>query len=208
MGSLRFAARAICERPLSQLPSLRHLVHVLECLYTLCNVSRYRPPTPPGSKYITPEGARRLRDELDQLWHEERPRVTAAVAEAAAQGDRSENAEYTYGKKRLHEIDRRVRFLRKRLEGMTIVDSLAEPGRRDPTRIYFGAWVQIESDRNLRWYRLVGPDEFDMEEDYISMDSPLGRSLLGKRLDDEVSVALPGGTTLLTVVAISYGPRP
>lgn len=208
MVSLRFAARAICERPLSRSPSLHHLVHVLECLYTLCNVSRYRPPIQPGSKYITPEGAKRLRDELHQLWHEERPRVTAAVAEAAAQGDRSENAEYTYGKKRLHEIDRRVRFLRKRLEGMTIVDSQADPGRRDPTRIYFGAWVQIESDRTLRWYRLVGPDEFDMAEDYISMDSPLGRSLLGKRLDDEVSVALPGGSTLLTVVAISYGPRP
>ena len=208
MVSLRFAARAICERPLSRSPSLHHLVHVLECLYTLCNVSRYRPPIQPGSKYITPEGAKRLRDELHQLWHEERPRVTAAVAEAAAQGDRSENAEYTYGKKRLHEIDRRVRFLRKRLEGMTIVDSQADPGRRDPTRIYFGAWVQIESDRTLRWYRIVGPDEFDMAEDYISMDSPLGRSLLGKRLDDEVSVALPGGTTLLTVVAISYGPRP
>jgi transcription elongation factor GreB len=208
MGSLRFAARAICERPLSRLQSLYHLVHVLECLYTLCNVSRYRPPTPPGSKYITPEGAKRLRDELDQLWHEERPRVTAAVAEAAAQGDRSENAEYTYGKKRLHEIDRRVRFLRKRLEGMTIVDSQVDQGRRDPTRIYFGAWVQIESDRSLRWYRLVGPDEFDMAEDYISMDSPLGRSLLGKRLDDEVSVALPGGTTLFTVAAIRYGPRP
>ena len=208
MVSLRFAARAICERPLSRSPSLHHLVHVLECLYTLCNVSRYRPPIQPGSKYITPEGAKRLRDELHQLWHEERPRVTAAVAEAAAQGDRSENAEYTYGKKRLHEIDRRVRFLRKRLEDMTIVDSQADPGRRDPTRIYFGAWVQIESDRTLRWYRIVGPDEFDMAEDYISMDSPLGRSLLGKRLDDEVSVALPGGSTLLTVVAISYGPRP
>ena len=208
MVSLRFAARAICERPLSRSPSLHHLVHVLECLYTLCNVSRYRPPIQPGSKYITPEGAKRLRDELHQLWHEERPRVTAAVAEAAAQGDRSENAEYTYGKKRLHEIDRRVRFLRKRLEGMTIVDSQADPGRGDPSRIDFGAWVQIESDRTLRWYRLVGPDEFDMAEDYISMDSPLGRSLLGKRLDDEVSVALPGGTTLLTVVAISYGPRP
>src|SRR5258706_891066 len=208
MVSLRFAPRAICERPLSRSPSLHHLVHVLECLYTLCNVSRYRPPIQPGSKYITPEGAKRLRDELHQLWHEERPRVTAAVAEAAAQGDRSENAEYTYGKKRLYEIDRRVRFLRKRLEGMTIVDSKADSGRRDPTRIYFGAWVQIESDRTLRWYRLVGPDEFDMAEDYISMDSPLGRSLLGKRLDDEVSVALPGGTTLLTVVAISYGPRP
>ena len=171
-------------------------------------MSRYRPPTQPGSKYITPEGAKRLRDELDQLWHDERPRVTTAVSEAAAQGDRSENAEYTYGKKRLHEIDRRVRFLRKRLEGMTIVDASADPGRRDPARVYFGAWVQIEADAASRWYRLVGPDEFDMAEDYISMDSPLGRSLLGKRLGDEVSVALPGGATTFTVVAISYGLKP
>ena len=170
-------------------------------------MSRYRPPTPPGSKYITPEGAKRLRDELDQLWHDERPRVTQAVSEAAAQGDRSENAEYTYGKKRLHEIDRRVRFLRKRLEGMTIVDP-AGSGRRDPARIYFGAWVQLEADAALRWYRLVGPDEFDMAEDYVSMDSPLGRSLLGKRLDDDVSVTLPAGTTVFAVVAIHYGPRP
>jgi transcription elongation factor GreB len=171
-------------------------------------VSRYRPPTPPGSKYITPEGAKRLRDELDQLWHDERPRVTAAVAEAAAQGDRSENAEYIYGKKRLHEIDRRVRFLRKRLEGMTIVDPQAPAGRRDPTRVYFGAWVQLEAERALEWYRLVGPDEFDMAERYISMDSPLGRSLLGKGLDDEFSVELPGGATTFTVAAIDYGIKP
>jgi len=174
-------------------------------------VSRYRPPTTPGSQYITPEGAARLRDELDRLWLDERPRVTIAVSEAAAQGDRSENAEYTYGKKRLHEIDRRVRFLRKRLEGMTIVDPEANPGRRDPQRVYFGAWVQLEHiddrvDGKLRWYRLVGPDEFDMANDYISMDSPLGRSLLGKRLDDEVTVALPGGNDIVVIVAIHYGP--
>jgi transcription elongation factor GreB len=172
-------------------------------------VSRYRPPTPPGSKYITPEGAKRLRDELHELWHAERPRVTAAVAEAAAQGDRSENAEYTYGKKRLHEIDRRVRFLRKRLDGMVIVDLESERGRRDPKRIYFGAWVQLEDlAGDVHWYRLVGPDEFDMASDYISMDSPLGLSLLGKRLDDEVAVALPSGAQTFTVVAISYGARP
>ena len=174
-------------------------------------MSRYRPPTLPGSKYITPEGARRLKEELDALWQDERPRVTAAVAEAAAQGDRSENAEYTYGKKRLHEIDRRVRFLRKRLEGMTIVDPLAENGRRDPTRVYFGAWVQLETDAGrggARWYRLVGPDEFDMADDYISMDSPLGRSLLGKRQGDEVSVELPGGGATYTVAAIGYGLKP
>jgi transcription elongation factor GreB len=181
-------------------------------------VSRYRPPTPPGSKYITPEGAKRLKDELNELWHDERPRVTQSVAEAAAQGDRSENAEYTYGKKRLHEIDRRVRFLRKRLEGMTIVDPSTEAGRRDPTRIYFGAWMQLQSEhagpgeqaseRAQRWYRLVGPDEFDMAANYISMDSPLGRSLLGKRLDDDVSLALPSGTTVYTVLAISYELKP
>jgi len=172
-------------------------------------VSRYRPPTIPGSKYITPEGARRLRDELDRLWLDERPRVTLAVSEAAAQGDRSENAEYTYGKKRLHEIDRRVRFLRKRLEGMVIVDPDAAAGgaRRDPDRVYFGAWVQLEhSAGDLRWYRLVGPDEFDMAVDYISMDSPLGRGLLGKRLDDEITVPLPSGADTVTIVAVQYDP--
>ncbi len=174
-------------------------------------MSRYRPPTTPGSKYITPEGARRLREELDRLWLEERPRVTVAVSEAAAQGDRSENAEYTYGKKRLHEIDRRVRFLRKRLEGMTIVDTDGTQGavRRDLKRVYFGAWVQLErADGALRWYRIVGPDEFDMADDYVSMDSPLGRGLFGRQLDDEVSVALPGGSDTVTIVAIHYGPRP
>ena len=151
-----------------------------------------------------------MRDELDQLWLEERPRVTQAVSEAAAQGDRSENAEYTYGKKRLHEIDRRVRFLRKRLEGMTIVDPVANPGiRRDSSRVYFGAWVQLEhSNSQVRWYRLVGPDEFDMSPDYVSMDSPLGRSLLGKRLDDEITVALPTGADTVIIVDVQYGPRP
>ncbi len=139
------------------------------------------------------------------MWHHERPRVTQAVSEAAAQGDRSENAEYTYGKKRLHEIDRRVRFLRKRLEGMSIVDPAAV-ARRDAGRVYFGAWVQIEDESGARrWHRIVGPDEFDMSSDYISMDSPLGKSLLGKRLDDEVAVQLPGGGTTQVVVAIDKG---
>jgi transcription elongation factor GreB len=142
------------------------------------------------------------------LWHEERPRVTQAVAEAAAQGDRSENAEYTYGKKRLHEIDRRVRFLRKRLDGMTVVDPLAA-GRRDSGRVYFGAWVQVEEPTGeRRWHRIVGPDEFDMADDYISMDSPLGKSLMGKRLDDDVTVPLPTGAKTLTITDIRYGSRP
>ena len=176
-------------------------------------MSRYRPPIKPGSQYITPEGAQRLRAELDRLWLEERPRVTLAVSEAAAQGDRSENAEYTYGKKRLHEIDRRVRFLRKRLEGMIIVDTAvaASSGdlRKDPSRVYFGAWVQLEyANRELRWYRLVGPDEFDMAPDYISMDSPLGRSLLGKRQGDEITVLLPSGSEIVNIVSVHYGVRP
>src|ERR1700690_3781260 len=98
-------------------------------------MSRYRTPVAPGSQYITPEGAGPLREDRHRLWHQERPRVTEAVSEAAAQGDRSENAEYTYGKKRLHKIDRRVRFLRKRLEGMAIVDPTADLGRRDLNRV-------------------------------------------------------------------------
>src|ERR1700761_1808881 len=100
-------------------------------------MGRYRAPTVPGSQFITPEGIARLRAELDVLWRTERPRLTQAVQEAAAQGDRSENAEYTYGKRRLREIDRRVRFLRQRLDGMTVV---THPPT-DPTRVYFGAWV-------------------------------------------------------------------
>jgi transcription elongation factor GreB len=175
-------------------------------------VSRYRPPATPGSQYITPEGAQRLRAELDRLWLEERPRVTMAVSEAAAQGDRSENAEYTYGKKRLHEIDRRVRFLRKRLEGMVIVDTGSAGGgglRHDPDRVYFGAWVQLEyGNQDPCWYRLVGPDEFDMATGYVSMDSPLGRSLLGKRRGDEFTVSLPSGNDTVFIVAVHYGARP
>ena len=164
-------------------------------------MGRYRPPQATGSKYITPEGARRLKEELDSLWRVERPRVTQAVSEAAAQGDRSENAEYTYGKRRLREIDRRVRFLRKRLEGMVVV----EQPPSDPRRVFFGAWVAVETEDGLESrYRIVGPDEFDMAPGYISMDSPLGRSLLGKRLDDEITAELPGGTRTFVIVAVEY----
>src|SRR6187402_3711036 len=157
-------------------------------------MTRYREPTTPGSKYITPEGARRLNKELDELWKVERPRVTQAVSEAAAQGDRSENAEYTYGKKRLREIDRRVRFLRKRLDGMTVVDKPPT----DRKRVYFGAWVTLEDDEGKQVrHRIVGPDEFDMNPGYISMDAPLARALMRKALDDEVRVELPGGARTL-----------
>jgi transcription elongation factor GreB len=155
----------------------------------------------PGSKYATPEGARRLRAELDALWLVERPAVTRAVAEAAAMGDRSENAEYIYGKRRLREIDRRVRFLRQRLEGLQVV----EGPPADRSRAYFGAWVTIEdAEGRIRRHRIVGPDEFDREPGYLSMDAPLGRALLGKRVGDEFELQLPGGLLAASVTAIDY----
>jgi transcription elongation factor GreB len=159
-----------------------------------------RTPVRSGSKYATPEGARRLRAELDELWTVERPMVTRAVAEAAAQGDRSENAEYTYGKRRLREIDRRVRFLRGRLDGLKIVSEAPS----DRGRVFFGAWVTIEDARGAtRRHRIVGPDEVDREPGYISMDSPLGRAQLGKRVGDTVEVTLPAGAQSLTIAAIA-----
>ena len=164
-------------------------------------MSRYRPPAPKGSKFITPEGARRLKEELDYLWRVLRPQVTQAVAEAAAQGDRSENAEYTYGKRQLREIDRRVRFLRQRLDGMTIVDQPPS----DRSRVFFGAWVRLEDENGEEVeYRIVGPDEFDPAKGYISMDAPLGRALMRKAIDDEVQVEVPGGTKTYVVVGIRY----
>jgi transcription elongation factor GreB len=131
----------------------------------------------------------------------ERPAVTRAVAEAAAMGDRSENAEYLYGKRRLREIDRRVRYLRGRLDGLKVVSGPPS----DRSRAFFGAWVTVEDERgSTRRHRIVGPDEFDREPGYVSMDSPLGRALLGKRVDDEIEVQLPGGTRRLSVTAIEY----
>jgi len=168
-------------------------------------MGRWRPPVRPGSQYITRPGAERLRAELDQLWRIERPQVTQAVSEAAAQGDRSENAEYTYGKKRLREIDRRVRFLRRRLDGIVVVDQPPS----DPGRVFFGAWVELEDQQGQRRvHRIVGPDEFDMDPRFVSMDAPLGRALLGRRLDEEVTLELPAGRQRLTIVAIRYGAAP
>jgi len=164
-------------------------------------MSRYRPPAPRGSKFITPEGATRLKDELDHLWRVLRPQVTQAVSEAAAQGDRSENAEYIYGKRQLREIDRRVRFLRQRLDGMTVVD---QPPK-DRLRVFFGAWVMLEDDDGGQVeYRIVGPDEFDVARHYLSMDSPLGKVLMRKTLDDEVQVEVPGGVKTYAVVGVRY----
>lgn len=164
-------------------------------------MGRWRPKGKPASKYITPEGYRRLNEELQRLWKEERPPITQSVQEAAAQGDRSENAEYIYGKKQLREIDRRVRFLSKRLDGMTVVERAPE----DTSKVFFGAWVEVEDDDGkVECFRLVGPDEADGSRGEISVDAPLARALLGKRVDDEAWVRTPNGERCLYVNRIWY----
>jgi len=151
--------------------------------------------------YITPEGLLRLQQEADELWRVERPRVTREVAEAAALGDRSENAEYIYGKRRLREIDQRLRFLAKRMDELTVVR--ATPEQRG--RVFFGAFVRIrEEDGAFRELRLVGPDESDPGAGRVSIESPLGRALLGKREGDEVRVRRPKGEVGCVVIAIRY----
>lgn len=164
-------------------------------------MGRYRPPRQRGSKYITPEGEQALREELHQLWKVERPQVTDAVHEAAKNGDRSENGDYIYGKRRLREIDSRVRFLNKRLDELEVVARV--PG--DTTKVFFGAYVTLEDEAGIaqRW-RIVGPDEFDVAQGKLSMDSPMARALLGKRLDDEVPVATPAGEHVYYITAIDY----
>ncbi len=155
------------------------------------------------SGYITPEGHQRLREELDGLWRHERPRVTQEVALAAAQGDRSENAEYIYGKKRLREIDARIRFLTKRLDQLTVV----HPAEEQKDRVFFGAWVRLKDEEGEEHrYRIVGPDEFDVSKGLLSIDSPLGRALLRKQVDDEVVVERPRGRTTYLILEIDYSP--
>ena len=158
-------------------------------------------PETSRANYITPEGEKRLRDELGWLLKVERPQVTRGVSDAAAEGDRSENAEYIYGKKRLREIDRRIRFLAKRLDVLTVV---TEPPPQTG-KIFFGAWVRLENDSGEESeYRLVGPDETDAAKGWISIDSPMGRALMGKREDDEVVVLRPAGKAAFTILEVSY----
>jgi transcription elongation factor GreB len=164
-------------------------------------MGRWRPKGKPASKYITPEGYRRLNEELQRLWKEERPPITKSVQEAAAQGDRSENAEYIYGKKQLREIDRRIRFLSKRLDGMNVVERAPE----DTGKVFFGAWVEVEDDDGkVERFRLVGPDEADGSRGEISVDAPLARAVRGKRVDDEAWVRTPNGERCLYVNRIWY----
>lgn len=153
------------------------------------------------SNHITRAGWQALDQELKFLWKEERPKVTQAVSDAAALGDRSENAEYIYGKRRLREIDRRVRFLTKRLEVLKIVDY--HPSQEG--KVFFGAWVELENEENeIKQYRIVGCDEFDPAKQWISIDSPVARALIGKEVDDEVQVMTPTGKVTLYVNKIWY----
>lgn len=163
--------------------------------------NKEKKPLPKRALLITPRGEQQIQDELEFLWRKERPVVTQQVSDAAKLGDRSENADYIYGKRRLREIDRRVRYLRKRLEICEVVDR--EPIHLD--RVYFGAWIELEDDNEeLYRYRIVGEDEIDLPNNYISVDAPLARGLLGKCLDDEVEVKLPKGRVTYYIIGIHY----
>ena len=153
------------------------------------------------SNHITPEGQKTLSKELTHLWREKRPKVVRAVAEAAAMGDRSENAEYIEGKKLLRQIDSRMRFLQGRMNELNIVDR--KPA--DPSKVFFGAWVELEDEEgNTFNYRIVGPDEIDATKNYISIDSPMAKALIGKTEDDEVEVRRPNGDTTFYVISVRY----
>jgi len=165
-------------------------------------MGRWRPAQPASTALVTREGYERLRAEFEQLWRKERPAVVAALSVAAAEGDRSENAEYQYRKKQLAGIDRRLRYLGKRLEQLRVVE--APPADRDA--VYFGAWIEVErlDTGETSRYRIVGPDETDAARGYISIDSPLARAALKRRVDDEFQVVLPAGPARLAIVAIEY----
>lgn len=153
------------------------------------------------SNYITAAGEKQLRDEMKYLWKEKRPAVTKAVQEAAAMGDRSENAEYIYGKKQLREIDRRLRYLDKRLEAVTVVYDAPQ----NQNAVFFAAWVELIDDEGKKYeYRIVGPDEIDIDKGYISINSPMARALLKKQLDDEIEVKTPEGSRYYEIIAIRY----
>ena len=164
-------------------------------------MSRYRPPRAKGLPYITPEGNQRLRDELKTLWKVERPQVTATVHAAALNGDRSENGDYIYGKKRLREIDSRIRFLKKRLAELQVVDTRP----LDTNHIFFGCWIGVKDEQGMTHkFRIVGPDEFDLSRGLLSCDSPLARALLGKAAGDTVYLKTPKGETSWHIDSVAY----
>jgi transcription elongation factor GreB len=165
-------------------------------------MSRWRPPSPRSTAIITREGFERLKAELDHLWHVLRPQVVKALAAAAAEGDRSENAEYIYRKKQLSEIDRRARYLSKRIPDLKVAEG--QPG--DPGLVFFGARIELENvdTGEIVHYRIVGPDETDARRGWISIDSPLARAALKKRVDDEFNVELPGGPAAFEIIGVDY----
>lgn len=163
-------------------------------------MGRYRPPQPKTSPYITREGYEGLQQEQKALW-QQRSEVTKALAAAAAEGDRSENAEYIYRKKELRGIDRRIRYLQKRLPDLKVVTTIPD----NPEQVFFGAWVTLEDESEQEvTYRIVGPDEFDTHQNYISMDSPLAQALLKKASDDEVTVKTPSGEVRYWIIKVKY----
>lgn len=166
-------------------------------------VGRWRPAGPKSSPHITAEGHAKLKAEFEQLWHVRRPEVVRALSAAAAEGDRSENAEYIYRKKELREIDARLKHLTTRLEEVKIVDQIP----KDQNRVYFGAWVEVADENDRRHsYRLVGADENDSAQGFISIDAPLARALLGKQIGEVVAVRLPAGEAELEITGIRYRP--
>ncbi len=164
-------------------------------------MGRWRPPREKGSPYITKAGADKLEAEMQYLWKTERPIITEAVYQAALNGDRSENGDYIYNKKRLREIDSRVRFISKRLDELNVVDRVPN----DTSKVFFGAWVTIEDDEGeSKCYQIVGPDEFDLKQNKISMDSPIAQRLLKKTIGDEVSIPTPNGELGFYIDKIEY----
>jgi transcription elongation factor GreB len=159
-------------------------------------------PIPPGSKnYLTPHGWRRLRDEIEWLVKTERPAVTSVVSWAAKLGDRSENADYQYGKKRLREIDRRIRYLTKRLEAAEVVDPAV---REDTDQVFFGATVTYASDEGEHTVHIVGIDEMDPSRHYVSWVSPVARALIKAREGDTVSLHTPAGNQEIEILEVRY----
>ncbi len=163
-------------------------------------MSRYRPPAPPKAPYITPEGYDRLEQEMKDIWVRRRD-VTAALRAAAAEGDRSENAEYIYRKRELAGLDRRIRYLQVRMPKLNVVRQTPD----DESQVFFAARVKLEDQHGkLHEYRIIGPDEIDHQDNYISIDSPLAQALLKKTIEDEVVVKTPRDTVSYTVLDVHY----
>jgi transcription elongation factor GreB len=167
-------------------------------------MSRYRPPSAPAAPYITAQGRDNLMAELRHLSDTVRPEVTQALGEAAAEGDRSENAEYIYRKKQLREIDSRIRYLVKRLEVVKTVDQRPT----DQTKVFFGAWVELEDldTGSVDRYRLVGADEIDIKQGWISIDCPMAKALLKKQVGDDIVVQRPKGDACYEITQVRYEP--